>query len=73
MSTIRGFGAFGLMVFACGTAWPQPSAYPAKPVRVVVVFPAGGATDVVAHFVFRNWCFSIGMLAVQRDDVALGA
>ena len=29
-------------------------AYPIRPVRVVVVFPAGGATDVVARFVFQK-------------------
>ena len=53
MSTIRLLGAFvGLIVFACGTAWSQP--YPSKPVRVVVVFPPGGATDVVARFVFQK-------------------
>ena len=53
MSTIRWLGAFvGLIVFACGTAWSQP--YPSKPVRVVVVFPPGGATDVVARFVFQK-------------------
>lgn len=53
MSTIRLLGAFvGLIVFACGTAWPQ--AYPSKPVRVVVVFPPGGATDVAARFVFQK-------------------
>jgi tripartite-type tricarboxylate transporter receptor subunit TctC len=53
MSTIRLLGAFvGLIVLACGTAWSQP--YPSKPVRVVVVFPAGGATDVVARFVFQK-------------------
>ena len=54
MSTIRLLGAcVGLIVYACGsTAWSQP--YPSKPVRVVVVFPPGGATDVVARFVFQK-------------------
>jgi len=53
MSTIRLLGAFvGLIVFACGTAWSQP--YPSKSVRVVVVFPPGGATDVTARFVFQK-------------------
>ena len=53
MNTIRIFGAFvGFIVFACSTAWSQP--YPSKPVRVVVVFPPGGATDVVARFVFQK-------------------
>ena len=53
MSTIRWLGAFvGLIVFACGTAWSQP--YPSKPVRVIVVFPAGGGTDTVARLVFQK-------------------
>jgi tripartite-type tricarboxylate transporter receptor subunit TctC len=52
MSTIRLLSTLGFIVFACGTAWGQ--GYPAKPVRVVVVFPPGGATDVVARFVFQK-------------------
>jgi tripartite-type tricarboxylate transporter receptor subunit TctC len=53
MSTIRKLGALaGLVLAACGTAWGQ--AYPSKPVRVVVVFPAGGATDIVGRVVFQK-------------------
>ena len=53
MSAIRSLGACaGLILFACGTAWSQP--YPSKPVRVVVVFPAGGGTDIVSRIVFQK-------------------
>src|SRR5687768_5139342 len=54
MSTIRLLSALaGLVLFACGTvAWAQ--AYPSKPVRVVIVFPPGGATDIVGRVVFQK-------------------
>lgn len=53
MKAIRSLGAVaGLLAFAWGTAWSQP--YPSKPVRVVVVFPPGGATDVTARIVFQK-------------------
>jgi len=53
MNTIRLLGAVaGLILFACGAAWSQP--YPSKPVRVVVVFPAGGGTDITARIVFQK-------------------
>ena len=53
MNTIRCLSAvLGFVIFAAGAAWSQQ--YPAKPVRVVVVFPPGGATDVVARFIFQK-------------------
>ncbi len=53
MSTIRLLGAFlGLIVVACGTASAQ--SYPSKPVRVVIVFPPGGATDIVGRIAFQK-------------------
>src|SRR5688500_20124621 len=58
MRTIRWPDAFAALLFACGTAWAQP--YPAKPVRVVVVFPAGGGTDIVSRIVFQKGSEQIG-------------
>jgi tripartite-type tricarboxylate transporter receptor subunit TctC len=53
MKTTRLLSAIaGLAVFGCGMAWSQQ--YPAKPVRVVVVFPAGGGTDITARIVFQK-------------------
>src|SRR6185295_15741679 len=53
MSTVRALGAvLSLIALAGGTAWSQP--YPSKPVRVVVVFPAGGGTDIVSRIIFQK-------------------
>ncbi len=53
MTTIRFLAAVVyLMMFACGSAWAQ--AYPSKPVRVVIVFPPGGATDIVGRIVYQK-------------------
>jgi tripartite-type tricarboxylate transporter receptor subunit TctC len=52
MNRIRLSCACLAVVFLAGAAWAQP--YPVKPVRVVVVFPPGGATDVVGRVAFQK-------------------
>ena len=53
MSAVRSsIVLLSFVVLGCAAAWGQP--YPAKPVRVIVVFPAGGATDIVSRIVFQR-------------------
>jgi tripartite-type tricarboxylate transporter receptor subunit TctC len=53
MSRIRSVGlGLALFAIASGAAWAQT--YPAKPIRVVIVFPAGGGTDIVGRAIFQK-------------------
>lgn len=72
MSTIRLLSAvLGLIFFACGAAaWAQ--AYPSKPVRVVIVFPPGGATDIVGRITFQKVGEQLGQQFVIDNRTGAG-
>ncbi|HEY9446515.1 MAG TPA: tripartite tricarboxylate transporter substrate binding protein [Burkholderiales bacterium] len=62
MTMIRAAAKAGCVlaaILSCGIAYAQ-SAYPAKVVRVVVPFPAGGSNDLVARLVSQELSKSLG-------------
>jgi len=54
-------------------AFAQPAAYPSKPIRLVVPWPAGGASDIVARAVAEEMRKSLGaMIVVENRAGATG-
>jgi tripartite-type tricarboxylate transporter receptor subunit TctC len=57
-------------LFAMGMAWAQP--YPAKPVRMLVAFPAGGSADIVARILAQKLTESVGQQIVVDNRPGAG-
>ena len=55
---LNDIGALATLSLHCGSLFAQGTEYPNKPVKIVVPWPASGATDVVgrllAHFLAEN-------------------
>jgi tripartite-type tricarboxylate transporter receptor subunit TctC len=71
MRAIRVFAVLGAgMLYAAGTAWSQT--YPAKPVRVIIPFPPGGANDIVARIVLPKLSERMGQTFVIENRSGAG-
>lgn len=58
-------GLCGALSTAAALAQPQvPAAWPAKPVRLIVDFPAGGVSDTIARTVAGRWSEGLGQPVV---------
>lgn len=64
MKTVFGLLLVVLFAFPC---WSQTVTYPSKPVRVLIVFPAGGSNDVTARIVFSKMAAITGQQFVLEN------
>lgn len=72
MGTTRWVGALLVVAgWACGGAGAQ-TAYPAKPVRVVIVFPPAGATDIVGRVAFQKVGEQVGQQFIIDNRAGAG-
>jgi tripartite-type tricarboxylate transporter receptor subunit TctC len=66
MTMIMRIAAFCAVLLLSGTAWAQQ--YPGKPVRIIVPFPAGGPTDVVARLIGQKLSEKLGQQFVVENQ-----
>ncbi len=61
---------FAALAFFCANAFCQT--FPSKPVRIVVPFPAGGTTDIVARLVAQRMSESMGQPVLVENKGGAG-
>src|SRR5213593_3245374 len=63
-------GAIFILAWVCGVAWAQP--FPSKPVRIIVPFPAGGTTDIIARLVAQRLSETMGQPVLVENRGGAG-
>ena len=61
-----------LAVLALPGAWAQAPAYPDRPIKLVVGYPAGGAVDIIARTVGQAMSSSMGQPIVVENKPGAG-
>ncbi len=64
--------AFAAMLFALGAAFAQGTAYPSKPIQLVVPFPPGASTDLAARFLGPKLQAALGQTVIIENRPGVG-
>ena len=75
MLSTRELAGAGLLLVAAAAGLPQETlaqAYPARPIRIIVPFPAGGTTDIIARLVAQRMTETMGQAAVVENRGGAG-
>jgi tripartite-type tricarboxylate transporter receptor subunit TctC len=65
--------AVAMMASACALAQTNAAGYPARPIRFVVGFPAGGPTDVIARITGQDMGAVLGQTVVVENRAGANA
>jgi tripartite-type tricarboxylate transporter receptor subunit TctC len=63
--------AMGSSLFS-GNTFSQSAAYPTKPIRLIIPFPVGGATDILGRLVAQRLSASLGQNVIVENKPGAG-
>src|SRR2546423_1099123 len=61
-----------LLCVLAGSGYSRADSYPARPIRLIVPFGAGGPTDVIARIVAQKWSESLGQQVYTENMPGAG-
>ena len=65
-------GTLAALLVSAAPVQAQPAAWPARPVRIIVTFPPGGAPDTLARILADKWSQALGQTVTVENKAGAG-